>query len=152
MVKEDITKLQQLLCKQWSTLRLDPFCPGHRFGPGENFPSLPLDLSCASGTNLLRGALQMEMEISEKVQRLTRILSEEANKFPRVTVDPYSTGTYGYDWKVYLDRERQLGTIAFTTDVTLSEKELRAAFRHELKALVRNQVASPVPALTAGPR
>ena len=94
----------------------------------------------------------MEMEISEKVQRLTRILSEEANKFPRITVDPYSTGTYGYDWKVYLDRERQLGTIAFTTDVTLSEKELRAAFRHELKALVRNQVASPVPVLTAAPR
>ena len=94
----------------------------------------------------------MDMEISEKIQRLTRILSEEANKFPRVTVDQYSTGTYGYDWKVYLDRERQLGTIAFTTDVTLSEKELRAAFRHELKALVRNQVASPVPALTAGPR
>jgi hypothetical protein len=94
----------------------------------------------------------MEMEISEKVQRLTRILSEEANKFPRITVDPYSTGTYGYDWKVYLDRERQLGTIAFTTDVTLSEKELRAAFRHELKALVGNQVASPVSALTAATR
>ena len=94
----------------------------------------------------------MEMEISEKIQRLTRILSEEALKFPRITVDQYSTGTYGYDWKVYLDRERQLGTIAFTTEVTLSEKELRAAFRHELKALVRNQAASPVPALTAGPR
>ena len=94
----------------------------------------------------------MEMEISEKIQRLTRILSEEANKFPRITVDQYSTGTYGYDWKVYLDRERQLGTIAFTTDVTLSEKELRAAFRHELKALVRKHVPSPVPALTAGPR
>jgi hypothetical protein len=100
----------------------------------------------------VRGALQMEMEISEKIQRLTRILSEEANKFPRITVDQYSTGTYGYDWKVYLDRELQLGTIAFTTDVTLSEKELRAAFRHELKALVRKQVPSPVPALTAGLR
>jgi hypothetical protein len=94
----------------------------------------------------------MEMEISEKIQRLTRILSEEANKFPRITVDPYSTGTYGYDWKVYLDQERQLGTIACTTEVTLSEKELRAAFRHELKALVRSQVASLVPAMTAGPR
>ncbi len=94
----------------------------------------------------------MEMEISEKVLRLTRILSEEAKKFPRITVDPYSTGTYGYDWKVYMDEERQLGTIAFTTEVTLSEKELRAAFRHELKALVRSQVASPVPVLTAGLR
>ena len=94
----------------------------------------------------------MEMEISEKVQRLTRILSEEANKFPGITVDQYSTGTYGYDWKVYLDRELQLGTIAFTTDVTLSEKELRAAFRHELKALVRSQVAPPVAVMTAGPR
>ena len=94
----------------------------------------------------------MEMEISEKIQRLTRILTEEAGKFPRITVDEYSTGTYGYDWKVYLDRERQLGTIAFTTDVTLSEKELRAAFRHELKALVRSQAASPVPELAAGPR
>ena len=94
----------------------------------------------------------MEMEISEKIQRLTRILSEEANKFPRITVDQYSTGTYGYDWKVYLDRELQLGTIAFTTDVTLSENELRAAVRHELKALVRKHVPSPVPALTAGLR
>lgn len=94
----------------------------------------------------------MEMEISEKVQRLTRILSEEANKFPRITVGQYSTGVYGYNWKVYLDSERQLGTIAFTTHVTLSEKELRAAFRHELKALVRNQAASPVPVLTAAPR
>jgi hypothetical protein len=94
----------------------------------------------------------MEMEISEKVQRLTRILSEEANKFPRVTVDPYSTGTYGYDWKVYLDQELQLGTIAWSTEVTLSEIELRAAFRHELKALVRSQVASPVPAMAAGLR
>ena len=94
----------------------------------------------------------MEMEISEKVERLTRILSEEANKFPNITVDSYSTGTYGYDWKVYLDKELQLGTIAFSTEVTLSEKELRAAFRHELKALVRSQVASPVPVLTAGLR
>ena len=59
----------------------------------------------------------MEMEISEKVQRLTRILSEEAGKFPRVTVDQYSTGAYGYNWKVYMDKERQLGTIAFTTEV-----------------------------------
>jgi hypothetical protein len=94
----------------------------------------------------------MEMEISEKVQRLTRILSEEANKFPRVTVDPYTTGTYRYDWKVYLDQERQLGTIACSTEVTLSEKELRAAFRHELKALVRSQVTPAVPVLAAGPR
>jgi hypothetical protein len=94
----------------------------------------------------------MEMEISDKVQRLTRILSEEAGKFPRVTVDRYSTGTYGYDWKVYLDEERQLGTIAVTTEVSLSEHELRAAFRHELKALTRNQVASPVSAVLTGPR
>ena len=94
----------------------------------------------------------MEMEISEKVQRLTRILSEEANKFPRITVDPYSTGSYGYDWKVYLDQERQLGTIACSTEVTLSEKELRAAFRHELKALVRSQAVSPAPALRASPQ
>ena len=95
----------------------------------------------------------METEISEKVQRLTRILSEEAGKFPRITVDQYSTGTYGYDWKVYLDRELQLGTIAFTTEVPLSEPELRAAFRHELKALVRSQVASPASALLpASPR
>jgi hypothetical protein len=92
----------------------------------------------------------METEISQKVQRLTQILSEEANKFPRITVDQYSTGTYGYDWKVYLDNERQLGTIAFTTEVTLSERELRAAFRHELKALMRSQPVSPVPALSAG--
>ena len=84
----------------------------------------------------------MDMEISDKVQRLTRILTEEANKFPRVTVDQYSTGIYGYDWKVFLDQERQLGTISCTTEVTLSEHELRAAFRHELKALARNQ--SPV--------
>jgi hypothetical protein len=91
----------------------------------------------------------MEMEISQKVQRLTRILSEEAGKFPRITVDQYSTGTYGYDWKVYLDKE-QLGTIAFTTEVTLSENELRAAFRHELKALIRSQAAFPVSALSAG--
>jgi hypothetical protein len=91
----------------------------------------------------------MEMEISEKVQRLTRILTEEASKFPGITVDPYSTGTYGYDWKVYLDQERQLGTISFTTEVTLSERELRAAFRHELKALSRNQASV---ALLAGTR
>jgi hypothetical protein len=91
----------------------------------------------------------MEMEISQKVERLTRILSEEAGKFPRITVDQYSTGTYGYDWKVYLDKD-QLGTIAFTTEVTLSENELRAAFRHELKALIRSQVAFPVSALSAG--
>jgi hypothetical protein len=84
----------------------------------------------------------MEREISEKVQRLTRILSEEADKFPRITVGQYSTGTYGYDWKVYLDQERQLGTISFTTEVTLSERELRAAFRHELKAFVRNLPAA----------
>jgi hypothetical protein len=86
----------------------------------------------------------MEREISEKVQRLTRILSEEADKFPRITVGQYSTGIYGYDWKVYLDEERQLGTISFTTEVTLSERELRAAFRHELKAFMRNQVADHV--------
>ncbi len=92
------------------------------------------------------------MEIGDfgEVQRLTRILSEEAGKFPRVTVDQYSTGAYGYNWKVYMDEERQLGTIAFTTEVPLSEKELRAAFRHELKALVRNQVAAPVSAMSAG--
>ena len=94
----------------------------------------------------------MEMEISEKVQRLTRILSEEANKFPRITVDPYSTGSYGYDWKVYLDQERQLGTIAFTTEVPLSEQELRVAFRHELKALVRSQVSPPASILSASPQ
>jgi hypothetical protein len=93
----------------------------------------------------------MEMEISEKVQRLTRILSEEAEKFPRITVAQYSTGTYGYDWKVYLDEERQLGTIAFTTEVTLSERELRAAFRHELKALIRNQAAPAISALRTSP-
>lgn len=81
------------------------------------------------------------MEISEKVQRLTGILLEEAGKFPRVTVGPYSTGTYGYDWKVYLDEERQLGTISFTTELALDERQLRAAFRHELKALVRYQAA-----------
>ncbi len=75
----------------------------------------------------------METEISEKIERLTRILSEEAGKFPKITVDQYSTGTYGYNWKVYLDNERQLGTIAFTTEVPLSEQELRVAFRHELK-------------------
>jgi hypothetical protein len=81
----------------------------------------------------------MEKDTSENVQPLTHILAEEASKFPRITVDPYSTGKYGYDWKVYLDKERQLGSIAFTTEVTLSEEELRAAFRHELKALVRSQ-------------
>ena len=94
----------------------------------------------------------MEREISEKVQRLTRILSEEAGKFPRISVGPYSTGTYGYDWKVYLDKERQLGTIAFTTEVPLSEYELRAAFRHELKALVRNQATPPLPTPGSGPQ
>jgi hypothetical protein len=85
----------------------------------------------------------MESQISEKVQRLTRILSEEADKFPRVTVSQYSTGTYGYDWKVYLDEQQQLGTISFTTELALSERELRAAFRHELKALTRSQAALP---------
>ena len=94
----------------------------------------------------------MEMEISEKVQRLTRILSEEADKFARITVDKYSTGTYRYDWKVYLDEERQLGTISFSPEVTLSERELRAAFRHELRALIRNQAVSPVSAVLTGPR
>jgi hypothetical protein len=94
----------------------------------------------------------METEISEKIQRLTRILSEEAGKFPKITVDQYSTGTYGYNWKVYLDNERQLGTIAFTTEVPLSEQELRVAFRHELKALVRNQAVSPPSALSASPQ
>jgi hypothetical protein len=83
----------------------------------------------------------MEKEISEKIQRLTRILLEEANKFPRLTVSQYSTGVYGYDWKVYLDEERQLGTISFTTEVPLTEPELRSAFRHELRALVRTQAA-----------
>jgi hypothetical protein len=83
----------------------------------------------------------MDREISEKVQRLTSILVEEAAKFPRITVGEYSTGTYGYDWKVYLDKERQLGTISFTTELALTERELRAAFRHELKALVRYQAA-----------
>jgi hypothetical protein len=94
----------------------------------------------------------METEISEKIQRLTRILSEEAGKFPKITVDQYSTGTYGYNWKVYLDNERQLGTIAFPTEVPLSEQELRVAFRHELKALVRNQVVSPASVLSASPQ
>ncbi|HTZ60901.1 MAG TPA: hypothetical protein VMB49_22485 [Acidobacteriaceae bacterium] len=83
----------------------------------------------------------METPISEKVQRLTRILSEEADKFPRISVSPYSTGIYGYDWKVYLDDDRQLGTISFTTELALSERELRAAFRHELKALTRSQAS-----------
>jgi hypothetical protein len=87
----------------------------------------------------MRGALKMDREISEKVQRVTRILYEEADKFPRIKVGQYSTGTYGYDWSVYLDGECQLGTISFTPELTLSERELRAAFRHELKALVRNQ-------------
>jgi hypothetical protein len=83
----------------------------------------------------------MESQISEKVQRLTRILSEEADKFPRISVSQYSTGTYGYDWKVYQDDDRQLGTISFTTELALSDGELRAAFRHELKALTRCQAA-----------
>ena len=83
----------------------------------------------------------METEISEKVQRLTRILTEEAHKFPGITVDQYSTGTYAYDWKVYLDQQRQIGSISFTTDVPLAEHELRAAFRHELKALIRNEAS-----------
>ncbi len=86
----------------------------------------------------------MDREISEKVQRLTRILTEEADKFPRITVGQYSTGTYGYDWKVYLDEERQLGTISFTTELTLSERELRAAFRHELKAFMRSQASGQI--------
>jgi hypothetical protein len=81
----------------------------------------------------------MEREISERVQRLTSILLDEAGKFPRVTVGQYSTGAYGYDWKVYLDEERQVGTISFTTELALTERELRAAFRHELKALVRSE-------------
>jgi hypothetical protein len=141
MVKEDITKMQQLLCFRWPNRA------------GRKFSLASTGLAGPVGTKLVcEEHLQMEMEISDKVERLTRILSEEANKFPRITVDPYSTGTYGYDWKVYLDQERQLGTIAFTTEVTLSEKELRAAFRHELKALVRSQVAPPVPAMTAGAR
>ena len=83
----------------------------------------------------------METEISEKVQRLTGILVEEAGKFPGLTVGQYSTGIYGYDWKVFLDQERQLGTISFTCELALSERELRAAFRHELKTLVRYQMA-----------
>jgi hypothetical protein len=81
----------------------------------------------------------MEREISDKVQHLTSILLEEANKIPRITVAPYSSGAYAYDWKVYLDQERQLGTISFTTELALTERELRSAFRHELKALVRHQ-------------
>jgi hypothetical protein len=81
------------------------------------------------------------MEISEKVQRLTSILIEEASKFPRVSVSQYSTGAYAYDWHVYTDDERQLGTISFTTDLALTEREVRAAFRHELRALVRYQAA-----------
>jgi NAD dependent epimerase/dehydratase family enzyme len=93
------------------------------------------------GTNWIWRSSRMETEISEKVQRLTGILVEEAEKFPRITVSQYSTGIYGYDWKVYLDEERQLGTISFTTDLALSERELRAAFRHELRTLVRYQTA-----------
>jgi hypothetical protein len=81
------------------------------------------------------------MEISEKVQRLTSILMEEASKFPRITVGPYSTGAYAYDWKVYMDEELQLGTISFTTELALTEREVRCAFRHELRALVRFQAA-----------
>jgi hypothetical protein len=84
---------------------------------------------------------KMDREISEKVERLTRILVEEAAKFPRITVGQYSSGAFGYDWKVYLDQERQLGTISFTTEVALTERELRSAFRHELKAFVRHQAA-----------
>ena len=61
----------------------------------------------------------MERAISEKVQRLTRILLEEADRFPRISVGQYSSGRYGYDWKVYLDEERYLGTISFTTEVPL---------------------------------
>lgn len=83
----------------------------------------------------------MEREISGKVQRLTSILLDEANKFPRISVAPYSSGIHGYDWKVYLDQERQLGSISFTTDLELTERELRQAFRHELKALVRHPAA-----------
>lgn len=86
----------------------------------------------------------MESEISEKVQRLTRILAEEANKFPRITVGQYSTGVYGYDWKVYLNEEQYLGTISFTTELALSEEQLRAAFRHELRTFVRSQAATGV--------
>jgi hypothetical protein len=81
----------------------------------------------------------MENQVSEKVQHLTRILSEEAEKFAGVSVSPYSTGIYGYDWTVYSNQDRQLGTISFTTGLDLSERELRAAFRHELKALTRSQ-------------
>ncbi|MGC2400940.1 MAG: hypothetical protein WA510_14200 [Acidobacteriaceae bacterium] len=92
----------------------------------------------------------MESQISEKVQRLTRILSEEADRFPRVTVSQYSTGIYGYDWTVYLDEQQQLGTISFTTELELSERELRAAFRHELKALTRSQ-AAPTPGFVPVP-
>jgi hypothetical protein len=156
MVKEDITKIAATAVQVAANITFGPFyvfrAPLADSGQVKIFLHFHWTWPSGRGQTNQRGALQMEMEISEKIQRLTRILSEEANKFPRITVDQYSTGTYGYDWKVYLDRERQLGTIAFTTDVTLSEKELRAAFRHELKALVRNQVASPVPALTAGPR
>jgi hypothetical protein len=83
----------------------------------------------------------MEREISEKIQRLTRILSEEADRFPRISIGQYSSGKYGYDWKIYLDEERYLGTISFTAEVTLSEDELRAAFRHEMKEIIRNQAA-----------
>jgi hypothetical protein len=83
----------------------------------------------------------MESKISEKVQRLTSILVEEAAKFPRITIGQYSTGVFGYEWRVYQDEERQLGTISFTTDLALTDRELRAAFRHELKALLRIQAA-----------
>jgi hypothetical protein len=81
----------------------------------------------------------MESQVSEKVQHLTRILSEEAEKFPGVSVGPYSTGTYRYDWTVYQDQQRQIGTISFTSDLALTERELRSAFRHELRALTRSQ-------------
>jgi hypothetical protein len=93
----------------------------------------------------------MESPISEKVQRLTRILAEEAEKFPRVSVSPYSTGVYRYDWTVYLDQHQQLGTISFTTDLELSERELRAAFRHELKALTRSQTMPLPPLVSSAP-
>src|ERR1700721_2205505 len=41
----------------------------------------------------------METEISEKIQRLTRILSEEAGKSPRITVTHNSTGPMGMTGK-----------------------------------------------------
>jgi hypothetical protein len=80
----------------------------------------------------------MESLVSEKVQHLTRILSEEAEKFPGISVGPYSSGIYRYDWTVYQDQQQQLGTISFTSELALSERELRSAFRHELRALTRS--------------